>query len=75
MLASTHYTKRFFLTVRQNQRFVGIDTLDDAKVRWSLESQFDAFSLEHIQEMDVFHNHFVDMYESFQHLKIATLPA
>ena len=58
-----------FLTVRQNQRFVGIDTLDDAEIRWSLEGQFDAFSLEDIQELNVFHSHFEVMYELFHATK------
>ena len=50
-----------YLTVRQNQRFVGVDTLEDAEVRCSLEGQFDAFPFEDIQELDVAHSHFIVM--------------
>lgn len=46
------------MTFRQNQCFVLIDVLDYTNVRRSLESQFDAFSLERIQELDVFLSHF-----------------
>jgi len=46
------------LTVRQNQRFVDIDTLDDAKVRRILQGQFDVFPLEDVQELDFVHRHF-----------------
>lgn len=49
---------KIYLTVRQNQRFVGTYTLDDTKVRRSLESQFDAFSFEDIHEFVVVCDHF-----------------
>lgn len=48
------------ITVRQHQRFVGVDTLDDANVRSCPERQLDAFSLEQIQKMFIFRMHFVD---------------
>lgn len=51
------YTLVIFLTVRQNQRFVGVDALHDAEVRGSLEGQFDAFSPEDVQELDVVQTH------------------
>lgn len=53
--------KKVYLTVRQYQRFVGVDTLDNAEVRCSLKGQLDAFPLQDIQELDVAHNHFINM--------------
>lgn len=47
-------------TLRQHQRFVGVDTLDDANVRSCPERQLNAFSLEQVQKMVIFHMHFVD---------------
>ena len=47
-----------YLTVRQNQRFVGIYSLDDAEVGRGLQGQLDAFPLEDAHELDVIHDHF-----------------
>lgn len=47
-------------TVSQNQRFVGVDTQDDAKERSCPKRQLNAFSLEQIQKIVIFHMHFVD---------------
>lgn len=52
--------KSSIITVRQHQRFVGVDTLDDANVRSCPERQLNAFSLEQVQKMVIFHMHFVD---------------
>lgn len=52
--------KSSIITVLQHQRFVGVDTLDDANVRSCPERQLNAFSLEQIQNLVIFHMHFVD---------------
>lgn len=45
------------LTVRQNQRFIWIDSLDDPDEGRILDSQSDTFSLQYIKKLDVFHCH------------------
>lgn len=47
------------LTVRQNERLVGVDPLDDAGERRRLEGHFDALSIEDVQELQVVHDHFI----------------